>query len=426
MNIDSSPSIRSRLTKIKNNGSSIYEWVGIVLLSISYIVIYLPRMMEPYPSVYRRNVQRNMKYVADTLASGGNPYTPPYPDFYSTAGGNLHGVLGAPFNLIFDFPQSFRIGVVVMGWISLLVFYLILKKIGVRSYVSLFMTFACMVYPQYILFFSQGNPSAADIFFGLIAVYAYLRWRVNSVKYWLYLSSLSAGAATFSHFYSGVIVIGIISHYLFTRTYNREEFLRVNFIYFVGLLPALGLLATYKLVFVGQDPNSHYTSRLIINSFSEVYYTQTAYESGFSMYSLEFLRALLDQHGDKSPIFGYWWLTGAVGIIISLSRYLGAVEKSIWSLILYWIMSGLLIVVIIPGGAIYHDYYTWWLLMGVFAGLALSVETAFSIFEQKSSMKRNLLAIVIISLLLLIIIESTTAHWQGLLLADTDTILQAF
>jgi len=116
-----------------------------------------------------------MAYVAETLAQGDNPYTPPYPGFSSTAGGRLHGVAGAPFKLATDSPASPRFGVLLMGFISLLLFYSIRKEIGVRTIFASLTTVLLLIYPQFILFHTAGNPSAADLFFGLMAVFAYLR-----------------------------------------------------------------------------------------------------------------------------------------------------------------------------------------------------------------------------------------------------------
>ena len=94
------------------------------------------------------------------------------------------------------------------------------------------------------------------------------------------------------------------------------------------------------------------------------------------MYSFELLRALFDQHGNKSHIFGEQWMTAVLGVVLDVSKYLDFIENT-WNIVLSWLVAGLLIVVIILGGAIYHDYHTCWLLIGVFAGLALSVETVF-------------------------------------------------
>jgi hypothetical protein len=364
--------------------------------------------MGSYPGGYRPLVQRNMKYVAETLANGVNPYTPPYPDFYSTAGGNLHGVAGAPFKLIFEFPQASRLGVFIMGLCSLIVFYFILKKIGVRSYICLTSVSFLMIYPQYILVFSQGNPAAADIFFGVISVYTYLHWRAVKSRKWIFLSSIGAGLATFSHFYSGVVGIGIILHYISTKSKQDMSSIRLVFFYAVGMLPALGLLITYKFVFSVQDPNSHYFDRLIFNSFHEVYVYEDPQGNPISMYSVEFLKAIFRQHGVKSPIFGNWWISTITTVVLSSSYIIDTDEKG-WKFVSTWIFAGLLIVLLIPGGVLGHDYYTWWLLMGVIAGLSLSVESAVSSIERNFRTKRISFPIFTLVLVLTIIIQSVAS-----------------
>lgn len=374
-----------------------FETLALLGLCTTYVIIYLPLMMYSYPSFYRFGVQKNMKYVAETLAQGGNPYVPPYPEYYSTAGGHLHGVLGAPFNVVLNFPQSSRLGVFFMGLVSLIIFYFILKEIGVRNRIGLLSCSYLLIYPQYILFHTQGNPSAADIFFGLISVYAYLRWRTKSTRRWLVLSSFSAGLATFSHFYSGVVAIGIVSHYFFT-TDNKRKLVKIILGYSTGMLPALGLFINYKLLFTTQDPNSHYINRLIINSFHKVYASNPA----FPVYSFDFFVALFGQHGNKSPIFGHWYLTAVAVITIIGSSYLTDTNKNGWLLVLNWIVAGLLIVVIIPGGVIYHDYYTWWLLIGVVAGLSMSLESSISIVEKEY--KKDSFATLVITFISLIVI----------------------
>ncbi len=371
-----------------------------------YAVIYIPLMLGPYPSEYRPSVQENMRYVADTFASGGNPYTPPYPDFYSTAGGHLHGVLGAPFQFVFDFPTASRLGVVIMGWASLLLFYTILREIEVSRTSSLIMTGTLIIYPQHVLFHSVGNPSAADIFFGLTAVYTYLRWRTIQLKRWLILSSISAGLATFSHFYSGVVAIGILTHYVLTDTINKRKSLKVSAIYLSGMLPALCLLVVYKVLFAHTDPASHYFDRLIIHSFDSIYASEREFGSGFSVISLQFIMKLKGQHAGKSPIFGNWWLLVFTTATLGSWAYNEVSNSENWKLIVTWIMAGLLIVIVIPGGVIYHDYYTWWLLIGVAAGLALSLDAAFGTINREDDLDSIPLSLLTVLLVFLIIMRS--------------------
>lgn len=356
-----------------------------ILLAILYAVVYIPRTFKEFPSNYRSNVQLNMAYVAETLAQGGNPYTPPYPDFYSTAGGHLHGVAGAPFVLVIDSPAAPRLGVLSMGFVSVLLFYSILKEIGVSRTFASGTTVLLSIYPQFILFHTAGNPSAADLFFGLIAVFSYLRWRSEQTTRWLVVSSIASGAAVFSHFYSGVVAIGLLAHY--TRSTSHEMYTRVRtaVVYAAGMIPAGVLLVVYKVVYSQSDSATHYFDRLIFNSFDSLHATERVFGTSFSVFSNRFVFELLSQHGDKSPMFGRWWLVVLVSIVLALGWRATPRERydSIL-LVLSWIAAGSLTVFLIPGGVIYHDYYTWWLLLGVFAGIGWSFETLlFSVIEGR-------------------------------------------
>lgn len=347
-----------------------------ILLSFLYAVIYIPRTFVEFPSNYRPAVQRNMGYVAETIAHGGNPYTPPYPGFYSTAGGHLHGVAGAPFIVLVESAAAPRLGVLMMGCLSLIVFHLILKEIGLSHTVSAGTTVLLSIYPQFILFHSAGNPSAADLFFGLIAVFGYLRWHSEQTGEWLITSSVASGAAVFSHFYSGVVAIGILSHYAISTSIELRQMIRTATVYATGMLPAGLLLLSYKIVFSESDPASHYFNRLLFNSFDKLYATEQVYGTAFGVLSQRFIIEVLAQHGSKSPLFGRWWMVVLATIVLAVGWWAtptGCTDPVI--LVLTWIGAGLLPVILIPGGVIYHDYYTWWLLLGVFAGLAWSVES---------------------------------------------------
>jgi 4-amino-4-deoxy-L-arabinose transferase-like glycosyltransferase len=348
----------------------------LTLANTIYAILYLPEMLGSFPRGYRPKVQMNMRYVAETIAAGGNPYTPPYPEYYSTAGGHLHGVLGAPFAFLFNFPAASRIGVLLLGIGSLILFYTILRAIDISKPASLFSTAILLLYPQYIYVHTQGNPAAADIFFGCLAVSTYLRWRADRRTLWLILSSISAGAATFSHFYAGVVAVGIITHYSLTETDHVPQVLEMGVLYSLAMIPAALLLFIYTFVFPQADPG-HYFDRLLIFSFDSVYASERVFGDSFSVFSIEFLYRVIQQHGDTSPIFGYWWLTTATAITIGVGSYLDARDSARWLFVWSWIFAGLLIVVILPGGVIYHDYYTRWLLMGVMAGIALTLDVAY-------------------------------------------------
>jgi len=220
-----------------------------ICLEILYIVIYIPRVFRNFPSNYRSNVQRNMGYVAESLAEGVNPYTPPYPSYYSAAGGHLHGVAGAPFELLTDSPAAPRFGVLAMGFVSLLMFYTILKRLNISRPIAAGTTTLVLIYPQYILFHTAGNPSAADLFFGLAAVLTYIWWRDNESNKWLLMSSLASGAGVFNHFYSGVVAIGLVTHYLLTTVDSLSTKIRTTAIYGVTMIPAGVLLFVYKVFF---------------------------------------------------------------------------------------------------------------------------------------------------------------------------------
>lgn len=346
-----------------------------ILLAVLYVVVYLPHVFREFPSDYRPAVQSYTSYVAETLAQGGNPYTPPYPPYYSSAGGHLQGVAGTPFVLIIDSPAAFRLGSFFMGFISLLLFYLILREIGVRRAYASATTVLLSIYPQFILFNTAGNPSAGDLFFGLIAVFAYLQWRSEDTFGWLVASSIASGAAVFSHFYAGVVAIGLLAHYTLTTSHKLRRRVRTAVVYGTGMIPAGGLLILYKIVFSGSDPNSHYFNRLIFNSFDSLYATERIDGTEFNIFSNRFILRLLNQHGDISPMFGRWWLVLLVSIVLALGWRATPTEKyDDIMLVLTWIASGSLTVLLIPGGAIYHEYYTWWLLVGVFAGIGWSFE----------------------------------------------------
>lgn len=350
-----------------------------VLLAILYAVVYIPRTFTKFPSNYRPGVQQNMAYVAETLAQGGNPYTPPYPGFYSTAGGHLHGVAGAPFVWLIDSPAAPRLGTLTMGLISLLMFYLILKEMGVSRITASVTTVLLSIYPQFILFHTAGNPSAADLFFGLIAIYAYLQWRTEMTTRWLVASSIASGAATFSHFYSGVVAVGILGHYAISTTCDLRTKVRTAAVYGAGMLPAGALLILYKFGFVRSDPASHYIDRLLFNSFDSLYATERIYGSSFSVLSNTFIYRVMLQHGEKSPIFGRWWLLVLAGVVLILGWQMTPTEHyDTRQFVLTWIAAGSLTGILIPGGILYHDYYTWWLLLGVFAGFGWSFETLLS------------------------------------------------
>lgn len=370
-----------RIREVETNDILFY-----LTLIVLYSVIYTPLAFKRFPSDYRPNVQRNMGYVAETLAQGGNPYAPPYPSFYSTAGGHFHGIAGVPFELIIDSPAAPRLGVLLMGFISLLMFYLILKEIGLSKAFASGTTVLLSIYPQFILFHTAGNPSAADLFFGLIAVFAYLQWRSEQIGWWLAVSAIASGAATFSHFYSGVVAIGLFTHYIITTQHEFRTRARTAVVYGAGMIPAGGLLIVYKIVFRHSDPQTHYFNRLIYNSFDSLHATEGVFDSEFNIFSNRFIFEVLSQHGSKSPMFGRWWLVVLVSIVLVLGwRATPTEQYDSIQLVLTWITAGSLTGILIPGGVLYHDYYTWWLLVGVFAGIGWSFEMLIlSVSEERN------------------------------------------
>jgi hypothetical protein len=69
-------------------------------------------------------------------------------------------------------------------------------------------------------------------------------------------------------------------------------------------------------------------------------------------------------------------LTTATAFTIGFGSYLNASDSARMLFVWSWIFAGLIIVVILPGSVIYHDYYTWWRLMGVKAGVAVTLDVA--------------------------------------------------
>lgn len=386
-----------------------------ISLAILYSVFYIPRAFTEFPSAYRPAVQENMGYVAETLAQGGNPYTPPYPGFYSTAGGHLHGVAGALFELVVDSPVAPRLGVLSMGFISLLLFYSILKEIGLSRTFAIGTTALLSIYPQFILFHTAGNPSAADLFFGLIAVFAYLQWRSEQTGWWLVASSTASGAAVFSHFYSGVVAIGLLAHYTLSTEHKWRTRARTAVVYSAGMIPAGALLIVYKVVFSQSDPAGHYFDRLIYNSFDSLYATERVFGNSFDIFSTQFLLAVLSQHGDKSPMFGRWWMVILVSIVLALGwRATPTDQYDYILLVLTWIAAGSLTGILIPGGVIAHDYYTWWLLLGVFAGIGWSSETLL-MPDSKDRTPTDAVILVFPTLLVAcLLLFSLTSPWTAL------------
>lgn len=386
-----------------------------ISLAILYSVVYIPRVFTEFPSAYRPSVQENMGYVAETLAQGGNPYTPPYPAFYSTAGGNLHGVAGAPFELVVDSPAAPRLGVLSMGFISLLLFYLILKEIGLSRIFAIGTTVLLSIYPQFILFHTAGNPSAADLFFGLIAVFAYLQWRSEQTGWWLVASSIASGAAVFSHFYSGVVAIGLLAHYTLSTEHEWRTRARTAVVYGAGMIPAGALLIVYKVIFSQSDPAGHYFDRLIYNSFDSLYATERVFGNSFNVFSNQFLLAVLSQHGDKSPMFGRWWMVILVSIVLALGwRATPTDQYDSILLVLTWIAAGSLTGILIPGGVMYHDYYTWWLLLGVFAGIGWSSETLLMSDGEERTLTDAVFLLFPTLLIGCLLLFSLTSPWTAL------------
>ncbi len=406
--------IRSRSMLIQQANLGDIQFYTIVTLL--YLIIYVPRTFIKFPSDYRPAVQQNMAYVAETLAQGSIPYIPPYPDYYSTAGGHLHGVAGTPFVWLIDSPAAPRLGVFFMGLISLFLFYSILKELGVSRAVASMTTVLLLIYPIFILFHTAGNPSAADLFFGLIAVYAYLQWRSEQTTMWLVASSIASGAATFSHFYSGVVAVGLLAHYALSTTCNLRTKLRSVLVYAAGMLPAGVLLILYKFVFAQSDPASHYTDRLLINSFDSLYATERIYGAPFSVFSNDFINWVMVQHGDKSPIFGHWWLLALVGIVLALGWEKRSTDQyDSRLLVLTWITAGSLTAILIPGGVLYHAYYTWWLMIGVFAGIGLSIESLLSSVRESPDW-RDVVALLFPTLLIgSLLWTSLTSRWTALM-----------
>jgi hypothetical protein len=196
-------------------------------------------------------------------------------------------------------------------------------------------------------------------------------------------SSIASGAAVFSHFYSGVVAIGLLAHYTLSTEHGWRTRARTAVVYGAGMIPAGALLIVYKVIFSQSDPASHYFDRLIFNSFDSLYATERIYGASFSVFSTDFIDRVMIQHGDKAPIFGHWLLLVLVGIALILGWQMTPTDQHNHRLFVFtWIVAGSLTGILIPGGVLYHAYYTWWLLPGVFAGIGWSFEALLLRFNE--------------------------------------------
>lgn len=211
---------------------------------------------------------------------------------------------------------------IIFGFLTVLVFYLILEQLEVEQYKRYIVLLLLAISPAFIYTYTFSNPHGAAIFFTLLAFYFFIKPK----KMNLFFSLLSLTVVSLFSIFNSILAIFVILIYVFNSRKKEKWFLASVFVLFV----------------------------VSIIKFSDIYYNY--------LYSpdLQVFRTLIS---DLGGITGF-------GIFIFILAILGAVfywkEKKIWYV--FYIISAVLLASLSYMGNSTNLYLNFFVVIAASAG----------------------------------------------------------
>lgn len=384
-------------------------------LTALYALIRLPLVLAPIPGWYRGGVQSISFSVAVSTAKHGIP--PELVMRQSFSGANLHGMLGAPIPYLGLDVRFVRLVMLIAGLITVALFVVILRRLDTSEWSIVMAAVLLILTPHFVLFTGFATSVAVEICFGVASVYAYLQYLSGSKTTWAVASGLFAGLATLNHFWGGIVtvtiftfdalVIGVIS----SETGRSKAVtvlvsrLKLWITHILSLLPAAALYIYYDTRLTGQ-------AKQIFEHYGAEY---TIWETGYVLLTSGFYTRIGYWAIQYLPVFLVALPIITVAVIrrfstAPLSDFIREYDDSIgpaplafWAI---WLVCGVGVLIILPQGAIIHDYYLWWVLLPSVGGIAWWTDNR-GLLSQVSSINRNQLRNLGVVLLAVLFLTSS-------------------
>ena len=321
-----------------------------LLVAVAPAVVLVPVLFVPIPTLSHVGVEVASYFQTLALAEDGLASYTYLTPLESGAGIHLHAWVSAPL-LIAGVTEAGR----VVSLLAAVGAALLLWGVGTTLLDWRAGTFAAALiwlHPMFVRFATRWYPEGLGIFLTLAAVYAALRDEGGALWYGLAVAALALGVA--NHLWEASIALPVTALYLQRRAHARAGGVVAVTVLSIGAI---------EVVQSFQPPSAKLARNYSVLEHPEfLFRANWLFRDGLTL---------------STPLETAVSLTVPVAFI-ALAFLVAATASDPTEtrlLLLSWLISGLSILVLLPRGWRYHDYYIWALLapLALSGGLALSL-----------------------------------------------------